>query len=119
PTGQEVDVNVSNYRYVEPGDTSISIHGAKVGGEYTATGASRHHWFGQANVRGTIGPATYTGWCSPFFIRPNNTSPNGYALDIGSPSPCSESGDRDWYLEGRALAGKDLIGDKWTFSPYS
>jgi hypothetical protein len=41
-----------------------------------------------------------------FLITPGKTSPNGYALGIGDPSPCSESGDKDWYGEGRALVGK-------------
>jgi hypothetical protein len=93
----------------------------KIGGEYMATMSldKRRHWYAQADVRGVIGAATYTGWCSPFLITPDNTSPNGYALDIGDPSPCSESGDSDWYVEGRALAGKDLIGSRWAFSPYS
>ena len=121
PTGQEVNATVSGYTYTEPSATSISIHGPKVGGEYTATLSlnQRRHWFTQGNVRGMIGAATYTGWCSPYLIRPNNSSPNGYQLDIGDPSPCSENGDRDWYLEGRALAGKDVIGDRWTWSPYT
>jgi len=121
PTGQDVNASVSGYTYVEPGDARISIHGAKLGGEYVATLPlnTQRHWFGQADVRGTIGTATYTGWCSPFLIRPNNTSPNGYELDIGARSPCSENGDKDWYVEGRALAGKDLIGQRWTFSPYA
>ena len=121
PTGHDVDIIVSRYTYVEPGATRISIQGAKVGGEYAATLPlnERRHWFAQANARGTIGTTTYTGWCSPYLIRPNNTSPNGYELDIGDPSPCSETGDRDWYLEGRALAGKDLIADRWTYSPFA
>jgi len=46
-------------------------------------------------------------------------SPNGYELDLGDPSPCSESGDSDWYVEGRALVGKDVIGERWAWSPYS
>ena len=50
---------------------------------------------------------------------PESTSPNGYALDVGDPSPCSESGDNDWYLEARGLAGKDLIGQQWAWSPYT
>jgi len=121
PAGQDVNVTVSGYTYTEPSATSISIDGAKVGGEYIATlpFSQRRHWFGQADVRGTVGATTYTGWCSPFLIRPNNTSPNGYELHVGDPSPCSENGDKDWYLEGRALAGKDLIGNKWTYSPYT
>jgi len=37
PTGQDVNAVVSGYTYIEPGDTSISIHAPKFGGEYTAT----------------------------------------------------------------------------------
>ena len=121
PAGQDVSAVVSGYTYVEPGDTSISIKAPKFGGEYTGTAplSAQRHWFLQANALGTIGTATYTGWCSPYLIRPNNTSPNGWELGIGDPSPCSENGDKDWYLEGRALVGKDFIGTRWTTSPYS
>jgi opacity protein-like surface antigen len=121
PTGHEVNVSIGGYTYTEPGAFSISIDGLKIGGEYTATLplSRRRHWFAQADVRGTIGDVTYTGWCSPFLITPNSASPNGYELDFGAPSPCSESGDRDWYLEGRVLAGKDFIGRTLAWSPYS
>jgi hypothetical protein len=120
PIGHDVNASLSHYSYIEPGVQSISIRGVKVGGEYTGTLPlnKRRHWFAQANLRGTIGNATYTGWCSPFLITPNNASPNGYALDLGSASPCSETGDKDWYLEARALVGKDLIGRAWAWSPY-
>ena len=121
PTGHEVNATVANYTYTEPGAQSITIQGVKVGGEYTGTLAlsKRRHWFSQADVRGVIGGVNYTGWCSPFLITPNTASPNGYELDFGNASPCSESGDRDWYLEGRVLAGKDLIGQNWAWSPYA
>ena len=121
PAGHDVNVSVGGYTYKEPGGFSISIDGVKIGGEYTGTLplSKRRRWFAQANVRGTIGNVTYTGWCSPFLLTPNIASPNGYELDFGSPSPCSEDGDRDWYLEGRVLAGKDFIGRTWGFSPYS
>jgi hypothetical protein len=121
PTGHEVNVSIGGYTYKEPGGLSISIDGVKVGGEYTGTLAlnKRRRWFAQADVRGTIGNVTYTGWCSPYLITPNNASPNGYELDFGSASPCSEDGDRDWYLEARVLAGKDFIGRTWAWSPYS
>ena len=121
PTGHDVNVSVSSYTYLEPGAQSISIHGTKLGGEYTGTVSldKRQHWFAQANVRGTIGNVTYTGWCSPWLITPNSASPNGYELDEGEASPCSETGDKDWYLEGRALVGKDLIGHAWALSPYT
>jgi hypothetical protein len=121
PTGHEVNASVAGYTYTEPGAQSISIHGVKIGGEYTATLplSKSRHWLLQTTVRGTIGTVTYTGWCSPFLITPNNASPNGYELDFGEPSPCSEAGDRDWYLEARVVAGKDLIGRTWAWSPYS
>jgi hypothetical protein len=121
PTGQEVNVSTSSYNYTEPSATSISIHGVKFGGEYTDTLSlnKRRHWYAQADVRGTVGSATYDGWCSPYLITPTSASPNGYALGIGDPSPCSESGDLDWYAEGRALVGKDLIGQRTTFSPFT
>ena len=119
PIGHEVDFGISGYKYVEPGDTSISIHGPKFGAGYTGTIAlnPRQHWFLQGNGRGLFGSATYDGWCAPFLIAPDNRSPNGYALDLGDYSPCNESGDADWYLEGRALVGKDFIGRTWGWSP--
>ena len=118
-TGHDVSVRISSYTYTEPGALSISIDGVKVGGEYTGTWSAdkRRHWFAQVDVSGAMGNATYTGWCSPFLIKPNGASPNGYALDFGAASPCSETGDRDWYLEGRIFAGKDFIGRKWAWSP--
>lgn len=121
PTGHEVSAGVASYTYREPGAQAISIHGAKFVGEYTGTLPinRQRHLFAQAQLRGTFGNAAYNGWCSPFFIQPNNASPNGYELDVGSPSPCDESGDKDWYLEGRAVAGKDLIRQRWAFSPYT
>jgi len=119
PVGHEVNFSVGGYRYVEPGDTSISIHGPKLGGGYTGTMSLNpaRHWFLQADAKGLFGHTTYDGWCSPYLITPDSRSPNGWALDIGDPSPCSESGDNDWYVEGRALVGKDFIGDKWGWSP--
>jgi hypothetical protein len=85
PAGQEVNVSVSSYNYAEPGALSISIAGPKLGGDYTATAAlgKGRHWFADANVRGLVGNATYTGWCSPWLITPDRASPNGYALDTG------------------------------------
>ena len=111
--------SVGGYNYVEPGDTSISIHGPKFGAGYTATTLlkPRQHWFLQTDARGLFGSTTYDGWCSPFLITPDSRSPNGYVLGLGDPSPCSESGDKDWYLEGRAVVGRDFIGHKWGWSP--
>src|SRR5262249_14974503 len=119
PIGQEVNVSVGGYRYTEPGTLSIAIHGSKIGGGFTSTRSlnPRQRRVAAADVRGTVGNTTYDGWCSPYLIRPNNTSPNGYALDVGDASPCSETGDKDWYVEARALFGKDFIGRTWGVSP--
>jgi hypothetical protein len=121
PTGNDLSAGLANYTYREPGAQAISIHGPKFVADYTGTFSldRGRHWFGEADVRGTVGNATYTGWCSPFLIAPNSSSSNGYELDVGDPSPCSESGDRDWYFEARALAGKDVIGRQWGWSPYT
>jgi hypothetical protein len=119
PIGHELSVGIGGYRYTEPGDQSISIHGSKIGGGYLGTRSlnRRQHWFAQADVRGTVGNTTYDGWCSPYLIIPNSASPNGYELDVGDASPCSETGDKDWYVEARALFGKDFIGRTWALSP--
>jgi len=119
--GSEVNVSFSSYNYEEPGATSISIHGAKIGGQDTTTLwlSKTRHWFALADVRGSFGSVTYDGWCSPWLITPDPTSPNGYGLDVGDYSPCSEAGDKDWYLEARPLVGKDFIGQAFAFSPFS
>jgi hypothetical protein len=121
PTGHEVSAGLASYTYSEPGEHAISIHGVKFVAEYAGTASlnARRHWFVQAHLWSTLGAATYTGWCSPFFITPNAASPNGYLLDLGDPSPCSEDGDSDWYAEGRALVGKDMIASTWAWAPYS
>lgn len=116
-----MNVSLSAYDYVEPGTLSISIHGAKVGGEYTGTLPlnERRHWFAQANGRGTVGNVTYDGWCLPWLITPDSASANGYALHLGDPSQCSDGGYEDWFVELRGLVGKDVIGARWALSPYA
>lgn len=121
PSGHEVSVSVSHYGYVEPGGQRVSIHGLKIAGEYVGTLplSRRRHWFLEGHVRGVLGRATYDGYCSPWLITPDRASPNGYALGLGGASACSERGDADWYVEGRALTGKDFIRRNWGWSPYT
>ena len=121
PTGHDLAITASSYTYKEPDAPGISIHGAKVGGEYTGTWSlnRRQRWFVQANIRGLTGSATYDGACAPWFIKPNGASPNGYELDLGGYSPCSETGDADWYAEARGLVGKDVIGRQRGWSPFT
>jgi hypothetical protein len=117
--GHELTFTLGSYNYVEPGDTRISIHGMKLGGEYTGTFLldSRRHWFLQASARGATGKTDYDGWCAPWFITPDRSSPNGYFLDLGEYSPCDDAGNQDWYVEGRLLTGKDIVRHEWTFTP--
>ena len=119
--GNELSAGVSSYAYNEPGSQPIKIHAPKFVAEYTGTFSisKKSHWFGQAQARGLVGNTTYDGYCYPFLITPEPLSPNGWALGVGDASPCSESGDQDWYLEGRGLVGKDFIGQGWAVSPYS
>ena len=119
PGGHEVNVGFSSYNYVEPGDLKISIHGPKFTGEYTGTILfnPQQHWFAKANVRASMGSASYDGWCAPWMITPDNSSPNGWALDVGDYSPCSDSGHPDWYLETRGVVGKDFVAGSWAWSP--
>ena len=119
-TGHELHVSVGHYDYIEPGP-DISIHGPKFGGEYTGAVSfgSRRQWFTRGELRGAAGHVTYDGWCAPYLIRPSSSSPNGYDLGIGDFSPCSESGDSDWYVEGRGLIGKDYIAGRWGLSPHT
>ena len=118
--GHELNISVQHYNYTEPDDVDISIHGPKFGGEYTGTMSisPRRRWFAQFNVRGTGAIARYDGWCRPWQIAPSSTSANGYRLTLGTRSPCSETGDADWYVDGRALLGTDLIGHTWAISPF-
>lgn len=120
PMGHAFNISAQHYNYTEPDDVDISIHGPKVGAEYTGTFSinQRHRWFAQLNVRGTGPIAAYDGWCRPWQITPSSTSANGYRLTLGTRSPCSETGDADWYVEGRALAGKDFIARTWSLSPF-
>jgi hypothetical protein len=117
--GLELSFSIGAYNYVEPGDTRISIHGTKFGGEYTGTFllSARRHWFAQADAAGKFGNTDYDGWCAPWFITPDRSSPNGYFLDLGEYSPCDDSGNQDWYVEGRGVIGKDFVRHEWTFSP--
>jgi hypothetical protein len=119
PAGQEVSASVGRYTYIEPGDIQISIHGLKAGGEYTGTWSlsERAHWFASVNARGSAGSMTYDGWCQPWLIVPSSRSPNGYALDLGDPSACSETGDLDGHLDARGLIGKDLRVGAWGLAP--
>ena len=121
PVGHELSAGLASYNYREPGTHDISIHGTRLVTDYTGSLAinKRRQWFVQAQLRSTLGNVSYTGWCSPFLITPDSASPNGYALDVGDASPCTESGDKDWYVEARGLAGKDFIGRRWGWSPYT
>lgn len=118
-TGHDISVSVGHYTYIEPGPLRISIHGPRIGGDYTGTLPlnRRRRWFVSANVRGNAGSVAYDGWCLPFQITPDSRSANGYALGLGAASSCSFSGDPDWYLEARGLIARDFFPGRWGISP--
>lgn len=119
--GHEINVSLQHYKYVEPDPVDISIFGPKAGGEYTGTWlfSERRHWFGRFNARVSGGATDYDGWCRPWQIVPSTGSANGYALRLGDRGKCTESNDADWYAEGRAIVGKDLVADSWSLSPFA
>jgi hypothetical protein len=121
PTGHELNFSVGGYRYVEPLARPISLEGPKYGGGYTGTLAlsDSRLWFFQADVRGQVGNLTYNGYCRPWLIVPNSASPNGWALGLGPEFACSSTGNPDWYVEGRALVGRDFVQDAWGLSPFA
>lgn len=118
--GHELNVSVQHYDYTEPAPVDISIHGPKFGAEYTGTFSlnQRRTWFAQLNVRGTGALADYDGNCRPWQIVPDSTSANGYRLTLGTKFPCSEDNDADWYVDGRALVGRDFVKKSWAISPF-
>lgn len=120
-TGNEINVSAQHYTYTEPMDIDVTMHGPKAGAEYTGTFSlsQRSRWFGQVNLRATGVTVNYDGSCRPWLIVPSTTSANGYRLTLGTTSPCQESDDRDWYVEGRALTGKDFIGSAWAVTPFA
>ena len=121
PTGHDLNVSGQHYKYTEPlGDEiDVKMLGPKFGAEYTGTFAlgQRRRLFGQFNVRATGATVKYDGACRPWQIVPSSTSANGFQLTLGTTFPCSETGDADWYVDGRALAGRDFIGSTWAVSP--
>lgn len=118
--GTELNLSVQHYDYTEPA-VNVSMHAPKIGAEYVGTFSvnQRHRWFAQLSARGTGFVTNYDGQCRPWLIVPDSTFANGYRLTVGAPSPCSESGDVDWYAEGRLLTGKDFVGRTWAFSPFA
>ena len=121
--GHELNVSVQHYNYTEPlgEQTDVKMTAPKVGAEYTRTFAlsQRRLWFAQLNLRGTGFITNYNGSCRPWQIEPFSASPNGYRLTLGSASPCSESSDPDFFVEGRALTGKDILSGAWGISPFT
>ena len=58
PPGHEVNFGMGGYKYVEPGDTSISIHGPKFAFGYLGTWSVSNRWFVKGDARGSYGNTT-------------------------------------------------------------
>ncbi len=123
--GNEISLSLGQYTYFElrgTGDRIMDLTGPKVGIEYTRnlSLSENHNWFATINVRGSLGKVRYTT-PQTFYIDtvPDTSSPSGYVLVSKPGPPFSEGGIDDWYVEGRALVGKDFVGRKVAFSPYA
>ena len=126
-TGGELAIGVSSYGYRELSSTApaaelMALRGMKIGLEYTQTIALGRGlgWFGAVNVRGTYGDTRYS---TPqgFNINLSNdpTSASGYSGILTPAAGFSKPGIADWYVEGRAMIGKDLVGRAVVASPYA
>lgn len=123
--GNEISLSLGQYTYFElrgTGDRIMDLTGAKVGIEYTrnVSLSENQNWFATINLRGSLGKVRYST-PQTFFIDtvPDTSSPSGYILVSKPGPPFSEGGIEDWYIEGRALVGKDFAGRTVGFSPYA
>lgn len=122
--GSELSISIGKYSYVEPNVNGVGgqvrFAGPKIGIDYSRTFKfdERRDLFVIANLRGLVGNVVYT---SPTIITaamPNPVDPSDSIL-TRSPGPDVErSGIRDWYIEGRALIGKDFVKHGWVLSPF-
>jgi len=94
-TGNDIGLGVSSYQYREPG--IMSLKGAKMGLDLRVVRISEER--GNLIFRGDLHYAFGT-------------------VDYDSNSTGSASGEPDWYIEARALFGKDLKINDAVLSPY-
>ena len=95
-TGNDIGLSVSSYRYQEPG--IMSLKGPKIGVDLRIVRVSEEG--NNLIFRGELRSAFGT-------------------VDYNSEATGSASGEPDWYIEARALAGKDWVNSKGVLSPYA
>lgn len=122
--GSEFSISIGKYAYVEPNVNRVGgqvrFVGPKIGLDYsrTFTVNERRNLFAIANLRGLVGDVVYTSPTQVTAVMPDPSDPSGSVV-IRSPGPqVQQSGVSDWYVEGRALVGKDFVKHGWVLSPY-
>jgi hypothetical protein len=122
--GSEFSLSISDYSNVEPNVNGVGgdarFEGTKIGVEYSHVFPldDRRKLFAIAELRGLTGNVVYTSPTRTNILVPDPTHPSGTNV-IRAPGPdVQRSGVKDWYVEGRALIGKDIIKGAWLFSPY-
>lgn len=93
-TGKDIGLSLSAYQYREPG--IMSLRGMKTGLDFHATKAVRNELFVRGDLRWAFGLVNYDSY------------------DTGS-----ANGEPDWYVEARALFGKDWMVRGSVVSAYS
>ena len=95
-TGNDIGLSVSSYRYQEPG--IMSLKGLKMGVDLHIVRVSeeRNNLIFSGELRSAFG-----------------------TVDYDSVATGSASGEPDWYIEARGLAGKDWVTGKGVLSPYA
>jgi hypothetical protein len=83
-TGKDIGLSISAYQYREPG--IMSLQGMKTGLDFHAVKAVRNDLFVRGDLRWAFGLVNYDSY------------------DTGS-----ANGEPDWYVEARALLGKDWV----------
>ena len=93
-TGNNIALSFSSYEYQEPG--LVSLKGNKIGLDMLATQVLQNGLFIRGDLRYAFG-----------------------AVDYNSNGTGSASGEPDWYIETRALVGKDWWVQGMVLSPYT
>jgi hypothetical protein len=93
-TGKDIGLSISAYQYREPG--IMSLRGMKTGLDFHAVKALRNDLFVRGDLRGAFGLVNYDSY------------------DTGS-----ANGEPDWYVEARALLGKDWVVRRSVLAAYT
>ncbi|MBY0283444.1 MAG: hypothetical protein K2W81_05730 [Sphingomonas sp.] len=123
-SGSELSLSASHYAYVEPNVNrvggNVRFEGPKIGVDYSRTFKfdERRHLFFIANLRGLVGDVIYTSPTQTALVMSDPADPSRSVVTRSVGPDVQQFGVSDWYVEGRALIGKDFVKRGWVLSPY-